>query len=555
MITSIEIQDFRGIQKTKVALKPFTIIAGLNRQGKTSVLRSLEWALGADVKGSLVNTRTPNATTARVKLMTDRGLTIERSYENGAKKSRLALYRPNGESIPDGDNLLAKNYANLGFDPIRLMFMPPKEQAALIRTALATNITMTADEATMLGFTLDPNKNAKDQLEAEYQKAYDDRTGLNRVVKNLQNKAKGGSDVRVPEQSEIDVAETAVARVETEYDEALKRAAQIEAAKKNEATRKRLEGVLADLDKELQEANVFGGLSVTQIATRLEDLEKDFKATSAEESELRGTVRQLEKIIKELGDGKFPVCPISTKIACNTDVSGIKSSIVEELEAKTAVLLALFEKNKVKFAELSAFKTNVETFKRLDAKKGERDRIQATLNSLGATTVVDGSDPAELKKTLEEMRNALTQMKMSREIADTSDLEGQIVLAEEVDKRVKAIRKFIDEEVPKRLNLGLAEVEVNNEGIFFRGLPMTDECTSVQLRIASMIVRKIYPNSKLLTIDRLEVLDVDTLRQFIERTSSDKSFQVVATYVGALPDAIANLPNVKVVRMVKGEAQ
>lgn len=551
MIATVDVQDFRGIQKTSFELNQFTILSGLNRQGKTSALRAIEWGLGGKVNGSLVNLLTKNAT-ARVKIKTDHGLLIERSYETGAKKSRIALYRPNGEVIPDGENLLEKNYAQLGFDPIRLIFMPPKEQAALIRDALSENITITDDEAEMLGFKRDPTVNAKTQLETQYQFAYNDRTGLNRVVKNLEVKAKTNGTSYVPDQSEIDAAEAAIIKIEKEYDEALKRTAQIEATKKNEATRARLKTVLDDLDAELKELDSFNGMSLAQITAKLDEQELAFAKSSIEETELRNDVRQLEKTIHDLGDSEFPICPISMKIVCNTNVSGVKQSIIDELANKTVALKTLFENNKEEFEKIKIFKNSVETFKRLDVKKGERERVQATLNSLGSILIEDSSDPNDLKTMLSEMRQKLAQMKISKEIANSDNLDGNILLATRADERVKAIRKFIDEELPKRLNLGLADIEVTNDGIFFHGFPMTDECTSVQLRIASMIIRRIYPNSKLITIDRLEVLDADTLKQFIERTAKDTEFQIVATYVGHVPDHIAKIAGVKVITMNKG---
>ena len=553
MITSIQIENIKGIAKASIEARQITIFAGKNRQGKTSALRAIEWGLGSEVKGSIIHNRVKDAE-ARIKLTTDKGMIIERSFATGAKKSRLSLHRADGTSIPDPDKLMKSVFAGMAFDPIRLIFMTPKEQVAVIKEALASFIAISKDEATMLGFQIQEGSSVKEQLDKHYEKVFADRAVANKVVKTLQGKATVTGVTRVPDDAEIATAEKIVEDVNKKYLEAIKKAAQIEAAKANESTRLRLENLLKELDAELEDVKSFGGLSLDQMTQRLTDLTSKFAASSTEEATLRGEVRQLEKTIKDLGDGKFPICPISAKIACATDVSGLKGGIATDLETKSATLKVLYADNVVKNKELETFKGKVENFRRLDAKKLERSRIKATLDNLGATIVEDGSNPDELKITLEEMRTTLGNLKMAKEMSNASGLEQEEAAAEKLDTQVKAIKKFIDEELPKRTDLGIPNIELKQEGIFYQGLPMTDECTSIQLQIASAIVKKIYPKSKMLTIDRLEVLDPETLVRFVEKVSSEREFQLFATYVGELPQVIKSMKNVKVIQMERGVA-
>lgn len=552
MITSVQIENIKGIVKTGFEAKQITIFAGVNRQGKTSALRAVEWGLGAELKGSTIIHNKVKDAEARIKLTTDKGMVIERAFATGAKKSRLSLHRADGTAIPDPEKLMKSVFTDMAFDPIRLIFMPPKEQVAIVKDALASFITITPDEAIMLGFTVKDGVPVKDQLDAHYKTVFDNRAVANKVVKTLQSKATVAGVDHVPDEAEITAAEKIVEKVNADYMEAVKKAAQIEAAKANEGTRTRLETLLKELDAELEEVKSFGGLSLTQLQQRLNDLTEAFKTTSSEEVTLRAEVRQLEKTLKDLGDGKFPVCPVSTKIACNTDVSGIKGSIVTECEEKSAKLQEFFAINKTKSEELKTFEAKVENFRRLDAKKLERSRIKATLDNLGVTAIEDASDPNELKKTLEEMRETLNRLKMAKEMSNATGLVEEEAAAEKLDIQVKAIRKFIDEELPKRTDLGIPNIELRQEGIFYQGLPMMDECTSIQLQISSAIVKKIYPKSKMLTIDRLEVLDPVTLVRFLQKVASEREFQLFATYVGVLPNEVSSMSNVKVVHLEKG---
>lgn len=124
-INSIQLENIKRVKA--VQLEPsetgLTIIGGNNRQGKTSVLDAIVWALGGNRYKPSEPHREGSVTDPSIKLVLSNGLRVERSGKNGA----LKVTDPNGNKA--GQQLLDSFIAELALDLPKFMAASNKDKA------------------------------------------------------------------------------------------------------------------------------------------------------------------------------------------------------------------------------------------------------------------------------------------------------------------------------------------------------------------------------------------------------------------------------------------
>lgn len=124
-INSIQLENIKRVKA--VQLEPseagLTIIGGNNRQGKTSVLDAIVWALGGNRYKPSEPHREGSVLDPSIKLVLSNGLRVERSGKNGA----LKVTDPNGNKA--GQQLLDSFIAELALDLPKFMAASNKDKA------------------------------------------------------------------------------------------------------------------------------------------------------------------------------------------------------------------------------------------------------------------------------------------------------------------------------------------------------------------------------------------------------------------------------------------
>ena len=124
-INSIQLENIKRVKA--VQLEPseagLTIIGGNNRQGKTSVLDAIVWALGGNRYKPSEPHREGSVLDPSIKLVLSNGLRVERSGKNGA----LKVTDPNGNKA--GQQLLDGFIAELALDLPKFMAASNKDKA------------------------------------------------------------------------------------------------------------------------------------------------------------------------------------------------------------------------------------------------------------------------------------------------------------------------------------------------------------------------------------------------------------------------------------------
>lgn len=124
-INTLELENVKKIRAVQLAPSKngLTIIGGKNRQGKTSVLDSIAWALGGERFKPSEPHREGSMVEPHLKITLDNGIVVERSGKNGA----LKVLDPSGNRA--GQQLLNSFVETFALDLPRFMGGSPKEKA------------------------------------------------------------------------------------------------------------------------------------------------------------------------------------------------------------------------------------------------------------------------------------------------------------------------------------------------------------------------------------------------------------------------------------------
>lgn len=124
-INSLEIENVKRVKA--VSLQPsangLTVIGGKNRQGKTSVLDAIAWALGGDKLKPSSPEREGSSLPPHIHLELSNGLVVERKGKNGV----LKVFDPDGRK--GGQQLLNEFVESLALDLPKFMNLNDKDKA------------------------------------------------------------------------------------------------------------------------------------------------------------------------------------------------------------------------------------------------------------------------------------------------------------------------------------------------------------------------------------------------------------------------------------------
>jgi ABC-type branched-subunit amino acid transport system ATPase component len=104
MSVKINSLEFENVKKIKaVQLEPakngLTVIGGKNRQGKTSVLDAIAWALGGDKYKPSSPQREGSVVEPHLKITLDNGIVVERSGKNSSLKVTDSTGKKGGQQL------------------------------------------------------------------------------------------------------------------------------------------------------------------------------------------------------------------------------------------------------------------------------------------------------------------------------------------------------------------------------------------------------------------------------------------------------------------------
>jgi chromosome segregation ATPase len=362
----VELRAENTLRLKAVRIRPngsMVLVGGRNAQGKSSVLNSIQMALGGGKAIPLEPVR-HGARKATQRL--DLGeLVVERTIT--AKGTELVVTNRDGEIQRSPQSLLKALYSETSFDPVEFTRAEPKKQDEVLKKALGLDFS---------------------DLDAATAKLYDQRTGHNREVKRLEalidsmprhadaptepvNVEETAAELkrrnslnagRAAAEERISAERRALAR----WDERLaKMAKELEEARQNlenaQHEREELHAEILVLERNLPEAEpteeleekIAGAETVNgKLRANAEraKLEKELEAKLSAAEEATETMKSLaDERAKRLAAAKFPIAGLGFDDSGPTlnDVPLAQASQAEKLRVSVAIAAALNPRLKV----------------------------------------------------------------------------------------------------------------------------------------------------------------------------------------------------------------
>lgn len=147
-----------------------------------------------------------------------------------------------------------------------------------------------------------------------------------------------------------------------------------------------------------------------------------------------------------------------------------------------------------------------------------------------ATESLHDESTAELERNIEDIEkiNIKIRANLDREKAEI-DADGYKKQYEAMTEQIDAVRQA-KTDLLKGANLPLDDLSVENGELTYRGFKWDNMSGSEQLKVATAIVRKLNPNCGFVLLDKLEQMDIETLREF-GAWLEQEGLQVIGTRV------------------------
>ncbi|WP_124098337.1 AAA family ATPase [Ruminococcus sp. Marseille-P6503] len=276
MTVKINSLEFENVKRIKaVQLEPskegLTVIGGKNRQGKTSVLDGIAWALGGDKYKPSEPKREGSVIDPHLKITLNNGIVVERSGKNGS----LKVVDPAGNK--GGQQLLNSFVEQFALDLPKFLNQSSRQKAETLLKIIGVGDKLY-------------------QLEAREQAVYNQRTAIGRIADQKDKYAK-----EMPVYTNIPSKPVSASELIRQQQTILAKNGENQRKRERcralQAERDRLAAKVNDLSEELKKYQ-------KMLAKAQEDMEIAFK--TAEElvdentSELESNIAQIEEINKKI---------------------------------------------------------------------------------------------------------------------------------------------------------------------------------------------------------------------------------------------------------------
>ena len=579
-ISSITVQNFKGIEKMKISPEHVTVFMGKNGSGKSSLLEAITFVLTGKIKPEYIRNGTGAAS---VTLEFSDGTNIERSRSAAGSVVRCNGKRTTGKSV--NEFLEEKLGADTGtYEALcgidYLQSLSSKDLSSLFLSILPIKVsfdkfcefsdkianeefgrTLEQEDKEYLYKIIGADVFGIDEMTDAYKKAFDERRIKNGLVKNLITKAEFDQKT-LPKESKDDLYDqlTKIGKVEADmanYQKQMK--FYIDSVKKNEiaiSKKKELENALAaytDFQKPDESVKKQAEEDKAKFQDAI-DKSRGFIATA------NSNIALFNKTLSSLNK---PVCPISEKLICTSDKSSLKNELTELVEQNQKVVTE--HQNFIKRCEEQITKRDnkIKNFNDMLVQYTKKEGLEKQIKDFVIPEILPKPDEIEAKDY------SAVKAKLQRKISLHEAHAAATKAYQEFEKENKILRRLeiavrcldVKTGVPNiilKAALATFEAAANKKAaqidpdfklaiscdngisitVKTKGstdyLPLDVVSTGEYIIVAFLLMDIInqITDAKYLVIDNLDALDAEHAKMFLDLLDKDSSYEHV--FVGTV---------------------
>jgi energy-coupling factor transporter ATP-binding protein EcfA2 len=478
-IARLKIKDFLGIKEAEISPGKITVLAGKNRQGKSSILKAIEAAFKGCTPAAI------HQGTERAEIVVDlEDILVTRVQTH--KTHSVTVKTKDGFTRNAPQKFLDGLLGNFAFNPLAFLLSEAKARKDYLLKAMDVTVTdeqirEAAGDGTHV--PVPPSGPALEQYAEAHGWFYRQRTEVNRALK-AKLAAAGEAKKKIPEGYAYDPnVLVEIDRLTDHGQELVRSIALLEQEKKAADAADKTRARIGEEQEELAVAYSGKLQAATAIAYADRDVETANAKVAQLEAELNAARKNRDHIAGE----------VARKRSLEMEADGLDRRMKKNLQILDE-LPTPFEAEKL-----------VREHTRLDEARGKMAGLK------------------EHQRHMTAYEEAITLAEDAGRLADQA--KGLDALVEKFGKELPA-KALAEAKLP------IEGLQIGEAGILVSGVPIDQLSASEQIEVTLSIARALSRELPLICIDGVERLDEETFAEFVKQSGSD-GFQYFVTRVGA----------------------
>ena len=570
-IAKIIINNFRGITTETLLPDKINVLLGHCGTGKSSTMDSIKWGLTGKITKEDIRYDSPEAS---IKIIFDDGTSIMRTQSAKAtnyvnekvateKATNEFLENKFGCSISSIEAMCgASFFKSLSKKDLKSFIIDILPIKASFSKIVELSDDLDEEKISFIKEYLEDEVSLAD-IDAAYKTVFDGRKVKKQVLKNLQEKSKFTKELPGVTKEELLKRQGEIALIEAKVNDYKKN---LERYNKSLKTRENAEKQLADMKNRLHQYKDIKQPVEADLQLAIKEKQLFIDAIANANNTIAIMKANVELMQRTLDSLDKPVCPISERIVCTADKSGLREELISLVETNNKELANGYNFIVRCNEQVDKRDEIINSYNNQLIAWNNKINLENTINAFALPEVLDkpeevNGDFAEEKLQIQNMLNVWYEKDASDQAAKNIEetlhkvnlydfavkfFSANGIKSKLLEKAVDPLQKMIDEKT-QSLRKGFKISLMTEEEFDITISPRTGEVVPLNKISAGEFIVTAYilmsvvsqiTGVSILMMDNLDNLDSDAARQLMLLLDADENFNTIILASVDHPDII-----------------
>lgn len=570
-IAKIIINNFRGITTETLLPDKINVLLGHCGTGKSSTMDAIKWGLTGKITKEDIRYDSPEAS---IKIIFDDGTSIMRTQSAKAtnyvnekvateKATNEFLENKFGCSISSIEAMCgASFFKSLSKKDLKSFIIDILPIKASFSKIVELSDDLDEEKISFIKEYLEDEVSLAD-IDAAYKTVFDGRKVKKQVLKNLQEKSKFTKELPGVTKEELLKRQGEIALIEAKMNDYKKN---LERYNKSLKTRENAEKQLADMKNRLHQYKDIKQPVEADLQLAIKEKQLFIDAIANANNTIAIMKANVELMQRTLDSLDKPVCPISERIVCTADKSGLREELISLVETNNKELANGYNFIVRCNEQVDKRDEIINSYNNQLIAWNNKINLENTINAFALPEVLDkpeevNGDFAEEKLQIQNMLNVWYEKDASDQAAKNIEetlhkvnlydfavkfFSANGIKSKLLEKAVDPLQKMIDEKT-QSLRKGFKISLMTEEEFDITISPRTGEVVPLNKISAGEFIVTAYilmsvvsqiTGVSILMMDNLDNLDSDAARQLMLLLDADENFNTIILASVDHPDII-----------------